>query len=98
MTSGEYEYDTLFHQCGDDICNEDIAFPGAAFTLWVIFLITMPILFTNFLVSTVWISYIVQPLQLSSKVFFPHVNVHVFHSLLYQTYFIKNILVYLCVG
>ena len=53
MTSGEYEYDRLFLQCEEDICNEDLHYPVAAFALWVLFLIVMPILFANFLVSMV---------------------------------------------
>ena len=56
MTTGEFEYDAIFRQfpggaeVGSTIV-EDIPFPGVSFLLWIIFLVLMPILLTNLLVS-----------------------------------------------
>ena len=48
MTTGELDYDDLFHQQeGED----EIAFPPVSFILWVVFLVLMPVLLSNLLVS-----------------------------------------------
>ena len=47
MTTGEFEYDTIFRQCNDSFCEEELTYLTASFILWIIFLIFMPILFTN---------------------------------------------------
>jgi len=48
MTTGELDFDDLYHQReGED----EIAFPPLSFLFWIIFLIPMPILLSNLLVS-----------------------------------------------
>jgi len=48
MTTGELDYDDLYHQQeGED----EIAFPPVSFLLWIIFLVLMPVLLSNLLVS-----------------------------------------------
>jgi len=48
MTTGELDYDELYHQQeGED----EIAFPPVSFLLWIIFLVLMPVLLSNLLVS-----------------------------------------------
>ena len=51
MTTGEFEYDTIFRQCQDESCEEELTYVTASFILWIVFLILMPILFTNLLVG-----------------------------------------------
>ena len=55
MTTGEFEYDSIFRQFpgGDSESTtiEEIPFPAVSFILWIIFLVLMPILLTNLLVS-----------------------------------------------
>jgi len=48
MIIGELDYDELYHQQEGE---EEIAFPEVSFILWVTFLVLMPILLSNFLVS-----------------------------------------------
>ena len=48
MTTGELGYDELYHQQEGE---QEIAFPPASFLLWIIFLILMPVLLSNLLVS-----------------------------------------------
>ena len=50
MTTGEFEYDTIF---GNTAGNQDqlTEFAGLAYFLWIVFLIAMPILLVNLLVS-----------------------------------------------
>jgi len=48
MTIGELDYNDLFHQNENE---EEIAFPPVSFLLWIIFLVTMPVLLSNLLVS-----------------------------------------------
>ena len=53
MTTGELDYDELYHQQeGED----EIAFPPVSFLLWIIFLVLMPVLLSNLLVSNLWLS------------------------------------------
>jgi len=48
MTTGELDYDELYHQQeGED----EIAFPAVSFLLMIIFLVLMPVLLNNLLVS-----------------------------------------------
>ena len=48
MTTGELDYDELYHQQeGED----EIAFPAVSFLLMIIFLVLMPVLLSNLLVS-----------------------------------------------
>ena len=56
MTTGEFEFDNIFQQTpggADDIGSipGPIPFPQVSYILWIIFLILMPILLTNLLVS-----------------------------------------------
>lgn len=52
MTVGEMDYEEIFRQPSggsmDDV--PSIPFPGISYLLWVVFLVLMPILFTNLLV------------------------------------------------
>jgi len=48
MCTGELDYDDLFHQQeGED----EITFPPVSFILWIHFLVLMPVLLSNLLVS-----------------------------------------------
>jgi len=47
MTIGELDYDSVFHQIEGEM---EIAFPVVSFILWIIFLVSMPLLFVNYLV------------------------------------------------
>ena len=49
MTTGEFEFDTTFRQCGSE-CPTELQYPIVSYVLWVLFLILMPILLTNLLV------------------------------------------------
>lgn len=55
MTTGEYQYENIFRlQAGGSEEVEtatDIAFPPVSYLLWLVFLVFMPILFTNLLVG-----------------------------------------------
>ncbi len=56
MTIGEFEYDSLFRQDpgglkDGDALQDEIEFEALARVLWVIFLIFMPIILINLLVS-----------------------------------------------
>ena len=57
MTTGEFEYDSIFRQfpggAGDDDITREIPFPPLSYILWIIFLIMMPILLTNLLVRLI---------------------------------------------
>ena len=48
MTTGELDYDELYHQQEGE---QEIAFPPVSFILWIIFLVLMPVLLSNLLVS-----------------------------------------------
>jgi len=48
MTTGELDYDELYHQQEGE---QEIAFPPVSFIIWIIFLVLMPILLSNLLVS-----------------------------------------------
>ena len=53
MATGELGYDDIFRQFTSEPVSDgpDIPFPAISYIMWVIFLILMPILFTNLLVS-----------------------------------------------
>ena len=53
MTTGEMDYESIFHQSsgGSTDVIPDIPFPALSFILWIIFLILMPVLFANLLVG-----------------------------------------------
>ena len=53
MTTGELGYDDIFRQFTDDSISSapEVPFPAISYVMWIIFLILMPILFTNLLVS-----------------------------------------------
>ena len=52
MTTGEFEFDSIFQQDpsgeSDDI--EEIPFLPISVILWIVFIVVMPVLFTNLLV------------------------------------------------
>ena len=48
MTTGELDYNEMFHQQEGE---EEIAFPSLSFILWIIFLVMIPVLLNNMLVS-----------------------------------------------
>ena len=48
MTTGELDYDAIFHQQEGE---EEIAFLPVSSILWVIFLVLIPVLLNNLLVS-----------------------------------------------
>jgi len=56
MTTGELDFDTLFRQfpggAGEDEDVDEIPFLEASIFLWIFFVIMMPILLSNLLVST----------------------------------------------
>ena len=53
MATGELGYDDIFRQFTDDSISSapEVPFPAISYVMWIIFLILMPILFTNLLVS-----------------------------------------------
>ena len=50
MTTGELDYDDIFHHKEGE---EEIAFPVVSFPFWILFLVMMPVLLNNYLVR--WI-------------------------------------------
>ena len=52
MTTGEFEFDTIYINEQDDVDKGiSLEFPVETTIFWVIFVIMMPILFSNLLVS-----------------------------------------------
>ena len=51
MSAGEFDFDTTFRQEPGDLGLPDIAYPSMSFLLWVVFLVLVPVLLTNLLVS-----------------------------------------------
>lgn len=53
MTGGDYDFDSFFHfsPSGDTEEQDDVPFLTVAVIFWIIFLILMPILLINMLVS-----------------------------------------------
>ena len=51
MTAGEFDFDTTFRQEPEDQGLPDIAYPSMSFLLWIVFLVLIPVLLTNLLVS-----------------------------------------------
>ena len=54
MTAGDFSFDTVFRRSpsGETESAQEIQFPPISYILWIIFVILMPILFTNMLVNT----------------------------------------------
>ena len=51
MTTGEFEFDTIFINEQDLVDDGlELLFPTLTSILWIIFIVTMPILFNNLLV------------------------------------------------
>ena len=52
MTTGEFEFDTIFVN-DQDLIDDGLVIPFPTLTtiLWIIFVVTMPILFSNLLVG-----------------------------------------------
>jgi transient receptor potential cation channel subfamily A protein 1 len=51
MTTGEFEFDTIFRQSPEVNTEEEIPYPPISYLLWIAFIILMPILLTNLLVG-----------------------------------------------
>ena len=53
MATGELGYDDIFRQSSANLMSDgpDVPFPAISYIIWVIFLVLMPVLFTNLLVS-----------------------------------------------
>ena len=53
MTAGDFNFDTVFRKSpsGEIEHAQEIQFPPISYILWIIFVILMPILFTNMLVN-----------------------------------------------
>ena len=53
MTAGDFSFDTVFRHSpsGESENAKDILFPSISYILWIIFVILMPVLFTNMLVN-----------------------------------------------
>jgi len=53
MTAGDFSFDTVFRRSpsGGSESIQEIKFPPISHILWIIFVILMPVLFTNMLVS-----------------------------------------------
>ena len=53
MTTGEFEFDSIFRQdpTGESDNAEEIPFPPISYILWIVFIIIMPVLLTNMLVN-----------------------------------------------
>ena len=53
MAIGSLDYDNIFRQSTSDSMSTapDVPFPAISYIMWVIFIILMPVLFTNLLVS-----------------------------------------------
>jgi len=52
MTTGEFEFDGLFFNNEDD--PDELFYPEAAYIVWIVFLVLMPIILTNLLVNIVY--------------------------------------------
>ena len=62
LTMGEFDFDDLFHNTGDDsdqgnstdpnALPDAVLYPGATYLLWIVFVIMMPIVLTNMLVCS----------------------------------------------
>ena len=51
MTTGEFDFDGIFFNSQEDAENDDdLFYPEIAYTLWIVFIILMPIILTNLLV------------------------------------------------
>ena len=53
MTTGEFDFDTIYLNDDD---SRELAYPIEFTILWVVFVIMMPILFSNLLVSAIYTS------------------------------------------
>ena len=51
MTTGEFEFDTIYLNYDDEEFIDNLAYPVEFTVLWIVFIIMMPILFSNLLVS-----------------------------------------------
>ena len=52
MTTGEFDFDGIFFNSQQDAEEDrELYYPQIAYTLWIVFIILMPIILTNLLVS-----------------------------------------------
>lgn len=58
MMTGELDYESIFRQAsgGSDTKIPGLPFPEVSYLLWILFLIVMPILLNNLLVSSIFFS------------------------------------------
>ena len=63
MTTGELDYDEIFHQQEGE---EELAFLPVSFILWIVFLVLIPVLLNNLLVS--WYSLLISNVHKSKSV------------------------------
>lgn len=56
MTTGEFDFEGIF-RVSNEGPEEDLDFPYVTYILWIIFIIVMPILLTNMLVSKIQSSF-----------------------------------------
>ena len=53
MTTGEFEFDTIYLNDQESVVNDiSLVYPYIFTILWVVFIIMMPVLFSNLLVSS----------------------------------------------
>ena len=59
MMTGELDYESIFRQAsgGSDTDIPQLPFPELSYTLWVLFLVVMPILLNNLLVCAIYIQF-----------------------------------------
>ena len=70
MATGELGYDDIFRQSTTNSISTapDVPFPAISYIMWVIFIILMPVLFTNLLVGltisliVIYLPYILSPI------------------------------------
>ena len=74
MTTGELDYDEIFHQQEGE---EELAFLPVSFILWIVFLVLIPVLLNNLLVS--WYSLLISKVHKSKTVQLPY-SFYTFHG------------------
>ena len=54
MTTGEFDFDIIFRQnpTGESDAAAEVPFSTVSYILWMLFIVLMPVLLTNMLVST----------------------------------------------
>ena len=75
MTAGDFSFDTIFRRSpsGESESAQEILFPPISYILWIIFVILMPVLFTNMLVNI----HLVYNLNACKLFYVWHTNIYV---------------------